>query len=520
MVGQRESTRRGIWTEKRLQTWVRAFLDERQIVVLANREPLIHDQADDGSIVARRSAGGLVTAVEPIVRACRGTWVAHGSGGADRMVVDRRSGIDVPSADSEYRLRRVWLTPREQQGYYYGFANEALWPLCHHAGVPPVFRSQDFDAYRAVNARFAAAVSEEAAGESPIVLVQDYHFALAPHILRERLPLSTIVTFWHIPWPDPREFERCPWARNLLTGLLGSDIVGFQTPSDCAKFLETVASALNVRIDPEHNVITNDGRTTAVRSYPVSIEWPNRRASASPAISVCRDIVNRQFDLEPGTRVGVGVDRLDYTKGIEEKFLAVERLLEVRPDLIGRFVFVELAEPTRDCLHAYRQLRSRVWNTAERVNRRFGAGPYRPIVLLLAHHEPEEVYRFLRAADLCYVASLHDGMNLVAKEFVSARDDASGALVLSCFAGAAQQLTGALIVNPSAIDDAAAAMSEALNMPRDEQVRRMRRMRSTVEQCNAYWWGARLLQDAARVQRAEPPARVQSGYAVDARMFG
>ena len=355
MFNQPESNRRGAWTEKRLQAWVRAFLQEQQIVVLANREPLIHEHAHGGCIVARRSAGGLVTALEPVVRACRGTWVAHGAGTADRMVVDRRDGINVPPVNPQYRLRRVWLTPREERGYYYGFANEALWPLCHQAGVSPVFRSADFDMYSAVNARFAAAVREEAAHEAPVILVQDYHFALVPRKLRERLPLSPLVAFWHIPWADPREFLICPWAKELLTGLLGSDIVGFQTPSDCTEFIETVGWALNARIDRQNGVITYDGRDTVVRSYPVSIEWPNPRARESPPATVCRQMVERQLDLTPETRIGVGVDRLDYTKGIEQKFLAVERLLELQPELIGRFVFVQLAEPSRDCLSAYRR---------------------------------------------------------------------------------------------------------------------------------------------------------------------
>ena len=519
MAGRQQSNRRGIWTKERLQTWVNAFLNDRQIVVLANREPLIHERSPDGDIVARRSAGGLVTALEPLVEACSGTWVAHGAGTADRMVVDRRNGVDVPPANPQYRLRRVWLNRREEQGYYYGFANEALWPLCHRAGVDPVFRSEDFDAYSAVNARFAAAVHEEAAGESPLVLVQDYHFALVPEILRERLPLSTIVAFWHIPWPDAREFQICPWTNDVLTGLLGSDVVGFQTPADCANFIETIACSLNAHVDREHGVITYAGQDTVVRSYPVSIEWPNRRVCESPPVSVCRKMLERQFNLDPDTFLGVGVDRMDYTKGIEEKFLAVERLLELRPDLIGRFVFVQLAEPSRDCLRAYRELRSRVWNTLERINRRFGAGSYLPLVLRQAHHEPEEVYRFLRGADMCYVASLHDGMNLVAKEFVSARDDETGVLMLSRFAGAARQLMDAVIVNPCEIEGVARAMSDALSMSREEQARRMRRMRSNVEQFNAYWWGRRLLRDAARLRREYRSGHVRSSYGSLASAF-
>jgi trehalose 6-phosphate synthase len=509
MFTQREPDRRGIWTEKRLHAWLNAFVGGERIVVLANREPFMHDRASDGRVVVTRSASGLVTALEPLVRACAGVWVAHGAGSADRVAVDRRDGVDVPPANPQYRLRRVWLDRREQQGYYYGFANEGLWPLCHRAHVQPVFRLEDFKAYGAVNARFTDAVCEEAEGDSPLVLVQDYHFALAPKMIHERLPLSTIVAFWHIPWPSPRDFEICPWAHQLLKGLLGSSIVGFQTPSDCMNFIETVDACLDADVDREHDVINYRGRQTIVRSYPVSIEWPNRWVCQSPPIEVCRDTVRRQLQLDPDVRLGVGVDRMDYTKGIEEKFLAVERLLESRPAFIQRFAFVQLAEPSRDCLPAYRDLRSRLFKTAERINVRFGAGTYRPIILLEAHHEPEEVYRFLRAADICYIGSLHDGMNLVAKEFVSAREDERGVLLLSRFAGAAQELTGALIVNPYAIDDSADSLVAALNMPANEQSRRMREMRSTVATFSTYRWAGQILQDAARLRRRTQRSRDQ-----------
>jgi trehalose 6-phosphate synthase len=507
---EREPSRRAVWTEARLKRSLNTLFSGERIIVLANREPFMHDRTADGGIVVRRSASGLVTALEPLVRACSGVWVAHGAGTADSVVVDQQNGLDVPPADPQYRLRRVWLDEREQQGYYYGFANEALWPLCHRAHVQPVFRSDNFSTYRAVNARFADAVREEAKGNAPLVLVQDYHFALAPQMIHERLPLSTIVTFWHIPWPSPRDFDICPWSPQLLKGLLGSNVVGFQTPLDCRNFIETVESTLEAHIDRQQDVITHAGRQTMVRVYPVSVEWPNRRVCESAAIEVCRHTVRRQLNLESDVCLGVGVDRMDYTKGIEEKFLAVERLLESRPEFIGRFAFVQLAEPSRECLPAYRDLRSRLLKTAECINVRFGAGTCRPIILLEGHHESQEVYRFLRAADLCYVGSLHDGMNLVAKEFVSARDDERGVLVLSRFTGAARQLDGALIVNPYAVDDSADALADALNMSDREQSRRMRRMRATVAESSSYWWAGQMLQDAARLRRQTSPGRLSA----------
>lgn len=489
------------WSAERLQSWLATFYGGESIVVLANREPFRHDRVPDGSIVVRRSASGLVTALEPLVHVSSGVWVAHGAGTADRVVVDGRDGLDVPPANPRYRLRRVWLDADEERGYYYGFANEGLWPMCHRAHVQPIFRSDDFNMYRAVNARFADAVCEEVETNSPLVMVQDYHFALAPHMIRERLPLSTIVAFWHIPWPNPCDYRACPWGRQLLKGLLGSSIVGFQTPEDCCNFIDTVESSLDAHINRSRNVITYAGRRTMVRAYPVSVEWPSRWACQSPSIEICRASVRQQLHLQPDVRLGVGVDRLDYTKGINEKFLAVERLLESHPELLERFVFVQIAEPSRDRLPAYRELRSRLMETVDRINRRFGLDSgYRPIILLEAHHEPAEVYRFLRAADLCYVGSLHDGMNLVAKEFVSARDDDRGVLILSKFAGAARQLTGAVIVNPYETDDSADALAEALSMEDEEQSNRMRAMRSVVAEFSTYRWAGEMLADAARLR--------------------
>jgi trehalose 6-phosphate synthase len=482
------------WTVEHMRASLAAFESTGPIVVLANREPVQHDRSADGSIVARRSAGGLVTALEPLIENCAGVWVAHGSGSADRLIVDRCDGVDVPLENSRYRLRRVWLSKDEQRRYYAGFSNEALWPLCHRAHVQPVFRSDDFDTYRAVNARFAQAVQEEVESDSPLILVQDYHFALVPQVLRERLPLGTIVTFWHIPWPHPSDFAICPWGRELLEGLLGSTIVGFQTPDDCENFIETVERSLDAHIDRGRGIVVCGDRRVTVRAYPVSVEWPNRWACQSPPVETCRAIVRRQMPTD--VRLALGVDRLDYTKGIDEKFLAVERLLELHPEFRERFVFVQVAAPSREGLASYQAYRARLARTLERVNLRFGSGRCSPLVLLESHHEPAAVYQLLRAADICYVGSLHDGMNLVAKEFVAARDDNQGVLVLSRFTGAAHQLTDALLVNPYDIDHSAEALARALTMTSEEQAERMRAMRGIVAEFNAYRWVAEMLTDA------------------------
>jgi trehalose 6-phosphate synthase len=333
--------------------------------------------------------------------------------------------------------------------------------------------------------------------------VQDYHFAPLPRMIRRRLPRATIITFWHIPWPSAERFAICPWNKQLLQGLLGSSILGFQTQAHCNNFLESVDRTLEARIDRERQSVIVGGRETLVRAYPISVEWPSRWLERTPPVAECREAVRAELGLPPGARIGLGVDRLDYTKGIAERLLAVERLLEGRPDLLGKFWFVQVAAPSRTLIERYRLLGEEVERITARINARFGSGVRGPIVLLHAHHDPPAVFRLYRAADLCYVSSLHDGMNLVAKEFVSARDDLRGVLVLSRFTGAARELTEALLVNPYDLDAASAALAAALDMSEAEQEERMRSMRTLVSEFNVFRWAGRMLLDATRLRRRD-----------------
>ncbi|AMO24660.1 trehalose-6-phosphate synthase [Ramlibacter solisilvae] len=486
------------WGAERLQALLRSQLSGDQVIVVSNREPYIHQRVD-GRIEVQRPASGLVTAIEPVMRACSGTWVAHGSGSADRETVDRDDHVRLPPDDPAYHLRRIWLNPAEEQGYYYGFANEGLWPLCHVAHVRPVFREADWQHYREVNRRFADAVVQEARSDDPIVLVQDYHFALVPAMLRERLPRATILTFWHIPWPNPESFGICPWRREILQGMLGSTILGFHTRFHCKNFIETVDRYLEARIEHEHSTIAYGGAETLIESYPISIAWPEGESGSHwPPVDECRRRVFQHLGLPEGHKLAVGVDRFDYTKGILERMHAVERLLEKHPQWLGRFTFVQVAAPTRGQLDEYREFQERIHRVAQRINERFGATG-RPVVRLLAsHHGPEQVNELYRAANICMVTSLHDGMNLVCKEFVAARDDEQGVLVLSRFAGAAREMPEALIVNPYHVEETADALQRALEMPAAEQRERMASLRTTVREFNVYRWAGRMLTDAAR----------------------
>jgi trehalose 6-phosphate synthase len=493
----------GAWNPQRLkQTLVRYFPGEK-VIVLANREPYIHQRGKDGTIQVLHPASGLVTAIEPVLRACSGTWIAHGSGSADRESVDRNDHVRVPPDEKSYCLRRVWLSPEEERGYYYGLSNEGLWPLCHLAHMRPIFRSNDWASYTAVNKRFADAVCKEADSDDPVVLVQDYHFALAPRLIRERLPHATIITFWHIPWPNSERLGICPWRAELLEGLLGSSILGFQTQLYCNNFFDSVDRYLEARIDREQSAVIQRGQPTQVRPYPISIAWPNDWALSAPPVEECRRTIFAELGLGKDAILGVGVDRLDYTKGIEERFLTVERLFERFPAYIGRFTFVQLAAPSRSLIENYRLLDQTVETTAARINVRFGREGYQPIRLLRTHHEPSTVFRFYRAADLCYVSSLHDGMNLVAKEFVAARDDERGVLILSQFTGAARELAEALVVNPYDLEEASSALASAITMSREEQRDRMHSMRAFLSEFNVYRWAGGMLVDAARLRKKE-----------------
>lgn len=490
------------WTPDTLRGLLHKKLTGDQVLVVSNREPYIHMKGE-GGIEVKRPASGLVTAVEPVMRACSGTWIAHGGGTADREVVDRHDRVSVPPGHAEYTLRRIWLTQEEEAGYYYGFANEGLWPLCHIAHVRPIFRTSDWEQYVAVNQRFADAVAEEAHSDDPVVLVQDYHFALLPAMIRSLLPRATLITFWHIPWPNPEAFGICPWREELLRGMLGSTILGFHTRFHCKNFLETVDRYLETRIEHESSTISHNGMLTLVESYPISIQWPPPWQETQPPVEECRAWVSQALQLDKDLLIGLGVDRLDYTKGILERLRAVERLLELHPEMIGRFTFIQLAAPSRSIIEDYRVLDTRVRALAARINERFSRGSYEPVCLRVEHHEPEVINRYYRAADVCMVTSLHDGMNLVAKEFVASRDDERGVLVLSQFTGAAHELHEALIVNPYHIEQTADALFQALTMPAFEQRERMCSMRALVSDFNVYRWAGRMLIDAARIRQRE-----------------
>lgn len=484
-----------MWTGDRLAVQVQTRLEGGRLFVVSNREPYAH-QRNGKSLEVVVPPSGLVTALEPVLNACDGTWIAHGSGDADREVVDDHDRLRVPPDDPRYTLRRVWLSKEEEDGYYYGFANEGLWPLCHIAHTRPIFRAADWEDYQEVNRRFNRAVLEEIEHiPKPVVLVQDYHFALLPRLIKEKRPDARVAIFWHIPWPNPEAFGICPWQRQLVDGLLGADLVGFHIQAHCNNFLQTVDRVVESRVDWEHFSALRQGHRTIIRPFPISVDLTEDESledSMKDFNYLDRSALLRTLGVE-ATFVGIGVDRVDYTKGIVERFLAIERFFEKYPDYQGKFTFVEIGSPSRIHIKRYHDLLAEVEAEAERINWRFQADKWKPIVLLKRHHSHREIEQYYRAADLCLVTSLHDGMNLVAKEFLAARRDERGVLILSQFTGAARELRDALLVNPYDIDQTAEAIRVALEMEPEEKQMRVHRMRRVIREHNIYRWAADLI---------------------------
>ncbi|RJR48407.1 MAG: trehalose-6-phosphate synthase [Deltaproteobacteria bacterium] len=493
-----------LWTAHRLKEQMRIELNGKKLFLVSNREPYMHIK-EGQTVRCIVPAGGLVTALDPVMRICDGLWLAHGGGDADRETVDADDKLRVPPEKPEYTLKRVWLSKDEEKGYYFGFANEGIWPLCHIAHNRPVFRLDDWIYYQKVNEKFAENLLQEIAGEeSPLVLIQDYHLALLPLLVKEKRPDARVALFWHIPWPNPEAFAICPWQQEILMGMLGADLLGFHIQFHCNNFLDTVDRFLESKTDWEQFSVSRSGHTTLVKPFPISVSFENstdREAAKREGLPL-----KGQLLKERGVQakfLGVGVDRIDYTKGIPERFRAVERFLEKYPEFIGQFTFVELGAPSRTHIKKYRDFMMEVEETADSINWRFQTGEWKPILFLKAHHSHEEIYPFYKAADVCMVTSLHDGMNLVAKEFVSVRDDEDGVLILSQFTGASRELTDALIVNPYDIEEMADALHRSLVMEPQEKRERMGRMRTVIRENNIYRWAGDLIAALARLRPAE-----------------
>ena len=482
------------WNKDILKNFTKKMIAGHQFIVVSCREPYLHHYSNQG-IEYITPASGLTTAIMPIMTACGGIWIAHGSGEADRDVVDAADHVAVPPPDPKYTLRRIWLDKEEEEGFYYGYANEGLWPLSHIVYSRPTFRERDWDMYRRVNEKFCAAVLQELHGRPGFVFIQDYHFALLPRLIKTARPDIVVAQFWHIPWPNREAFRVCPHGDDILDGLLGNDILGFHLRYHCLNFLDTINHNVEAIVDYDRFSVTRHGRKTLVRSFPISVDFDAvNKIAGNPETEkkVCE--IRDDFRLR-GKWLGVGIDRIDYTKGIIERFNAIDRFFEKYPDYRGKFVFMQLGPISRIHIAKYREYNDAVYHVMLEINGRWKLKDWQPIIMKKVHLALADVVAYYRAADMCIVSSIHDGMNLVAKEFVAARCDEGGVLLLSQFTGAARELPEALMVNPLAIDQFAEQIRSGLEMPAAEKKKRMGSMRNKVERNNVFRWAGHILEE-------------------------
>jgi alpha,alpha-trehalose-phosphate synthase [UDP-forming] len=496
-----------MWDKASLHDLIETKVIDHPMIVVANREPYIHNYDGSAGTVIKwqRPASGMATALDPVMRAAGGVWVGHGSGSADRETVDERDHVGVPPDDPSYTLRRVWLTKEEEDGYYHGLSNSGLWPLCHVTFTRPVFRLEHWEMYRRVNALFGDAVLEEAAGRPAFVFIQDYHFALLPRYLKERNPNLIIAQFWHIPWPNRETFRVFPWKEELLDGMLGNDLLGFHLRYHCQNFMETVDRTLEARIDQEQAEIVHKNKPTLVRPFPISIDF-ERQAAVAVSTEVEQEIKRLRRELpRRGELLGIGIERIDYTKGIPERLEALDRFFERFPEYRERLTFLQVGVPTRGHIPQYQLVDKEIDRLVEQINGRWGTSRWRPIIYFKRHFSTVEMTALHRMADFCIVSSLHDGMNLVAKEFVASRSDEDGVLLLSQFAGSALELTDALLFNPFAIDELSDAIHQAAEMPQAERKKRMQKMRTAVQDNNVYRWAGKIISALLKFEIPETP---------------
>ena len=488
------------YSKKDLQNTVKEMLGDKLLVIVSNRAPYVHVMKE-GKIECSRPTGGAVTALDPVMRACGGTWVAYGSGNADRKVVDVKGHVKVPPGEELYTLRRIWLTKEEEAGYYYGFSNKGLWPLCHIAYTRPEFHEEEWEHYQNVNKKFADAIIEEVGKKEAFIWVQDYHLTLLPKLLKEKRPDLIVSHFWHIPWPNSEVFRICPKKKEVLEGLLANDLLGFHIRYHCENFLDTVDKTLEARIDRERYSVVYKGHETLLRAFPISVDFKALSdAAQTPEVEKAMKPLLEEYGLNGIDHLIFGLDRIDYTKGILERMKAIDRFLEKYPEHKGKVAFVQMGDLSRIHLKEYKDLNDKINAVVEEINWKHSSEDWVPIIMVRRHLSFTDILAFYRLANACVVSSLHDGMNIVAKEYVSSRVDEDGVLLLSQFTGAARELGDALYINPFDVEEFADKIKQAVDMPKKERKRRMASLRSVVEDKNIYKWAGIIISEFGKIQ--------------------
>ncbi len=486
-----------MWTNESLKKVIKDNFQDYKFIMVSNREPFAHSYDEKKKVVANRTVGGVAITLDSIMKATKGTWIAYGGGEADKAVVNEDDQVRVPPNKPQYTLRRIWIDPEKYQRYYDGFSNQTLWPLCHVVFKRPTFNDDDWKAYKEVNKQFADAVLREIGREKAIVWVHDYQLSLVAKYIKEKRPDVIVAQFWHIPWPTHEIFRICPWKKEIITGLLSNDLLGFQRYYHVDNFLSTVAREVGGLVDREDLVIEYKNHRTRVNFFPISVDYHDILHRLRPLIRD-RAVVERYVPWKYET-LAIGIDRIDYTKGLIGRMAAIEKFLELNPDQRGKFVYLGIAAPSRETISEYQKLNTKLQTMIFKINERFGQKDWQPIVFVAENLKRNDILQISRIADLCLVTSLDDGMNLVAKEYVVA-NNGLGSLILSPFAGAAKELADALLVNPYDVRAMAKAIKEALAMPVAERKERMEKMKAIVEHNNVFRWSSKFLLSLAAVK--------------------
>ncbi len=489
-----------MYTKEELKKTIVNELGEYNLIVLSNREPYIHTM-DEGRVLVRRPSGGAVTALDPVMKACGGTWIAHGSGSGDRKVVDKNNKIMVPEDDPKYTLKRLWLSKEEEKGYYYGFSNEALWPLSHIVYQRPVFREEDWQMYQKVNKKFADAVIEEIGrrnNKKTLVWIQDFQLAMTAKYIKEANPDIICAYFWHIPWPNPEAFRICPFKKEIIEGILANDMVGFHIRYHADNFIETVEREVEAKTDRERNSLTKEGHETLVRAFPISVDFEEISRQVALEASLKRaEKLKKDLSLE-GKIVFLGCDRIDYIKGIPERLIAFDKFLDKYPQYKEKIVFVQIGAVSRVLIKAYEDINSEINRLVGEINWKHSTSDWAPLIFSKEFVPYNDILTFYSLADVIVISSLHDGMNLVAKEYISSKNDNNGAIILSQFTGSARELQEALFINPFNTDEFVSTIKRVIDMPQKEKEKRMKILRDIVADNNIYKWAAAVIQELSK----------------------
>ena len=483
-----------------LRRLAKNLLKGRDLFVVSNREPYIHNGLDSsGRPKVIQPASGLVSALNPILQASQGTWIAHGSGSLDSRFVDSHNKLEVPVGHPHYTLKRVWLSKRQLKGYYTGFANQGLWPLCHDTAVKPVFTATDWKYYRQANKLFCQAVTAEITSLAPVIFIQDYHLALLPKLIRAKHKTATIELFWHVPWASLEKFKQCKYGSQLLRGLLACDGVAFHLAEYSQDFMLAVSEIVGCKVDKKRGVVSFNGHDTYVRAYPIGVDSQSF-STHSRHIAARATSLRTKLNLQ-NIKVAVSLERADYIKGITERLEAIDWFLAHYPAYHKKFVLFQVIAPSRIDIPIYRQLYQDISIRIDAINARYSSGSWQPVIYDKQSQPHSVAKAILAMADICIVSSLHDGMNLVAKEFVATRFNNKGVLLLSRHAGASKDLPSAVMINPRNKIAFAKSIKAAVDMPMAEQQRRMRPMRKQVAENNIYTWISTILSELIAIEK-------------------